>query len=56
MKRTISTLLYVHYDSYVIRYVNVPKETKDLMLITYLFSTYLRCFSPDPIRLRSEDL
>ena len=30
-----------------LRYVNIPKKTKDLMLITYLFSTYLRCFSPD---------
>ena len=27
---------------------NVPKKTKDLMLITYLFSTYQWCFSPDP--------
>ena len=32
----------------LIRYVNVPKKTKDLMLITYLKPTYLWCFSPDP--------
>ena len=30
------------------RYVNVLKKTKDLMLITYVFSTYLGYFSPDP--------
>ena len=30
-------------------YVNLLKKTKDLMLITYAFSTYLRYFSPDPI-------
>ena len=35
---------------YVIRYVNVPKKTKELMLITYLNPTYLWCFSPDPNR------
>ena len=32
-----------------IRYVNVLKKTKDLMLIMYVFSTYLWYFSPDPI-------
>ena len=31
-----------------LRYVNVPEKIKDLMLITYLFSTYLWYFSPDP--------
>ena len=36
----------------LIRYVNIPKKTKDLMLITYLNPTYLWCFSPDPIFTR----
>ena len=40
-------------DVKVFRDVNVLKKTKDLMLITYLKpnlnSTYLWCFSPDPI-------
>ena len=31
-----------------LRYVNVPEKIKDLMLITYLFSTYLWYFSPNP--------
>ena len=30
------------------RYVNVLKKTKVLMLITYVFSTYLWYISPDP--------
>ena len=32
----------------VYRDPNVPKKTKDLMLITYLNPTYLWCFLPDP--------
>ena len=32
-----------------LRFVNGPEKIKDLMLITYLFSTYLWYFSPDPV-------
>ena len=34
-----------------VRGVNVPKKTKNLMLITSLNPTSLWCFSPDPINV-----
>ena len=34
-----------------LRYVNIPEKIKDLMLITYLFSTYPWYFSVDPTTL-----
>ena len=39
-----------------LRYINVPEKIKDLMLITYLFQMYLRCFSPDTFGFKANSI